>query len=88
MKSKTILEELRLLMDKMWQNIVVESDVEIIINHLKDTNFIWRIDVISSNVLGLARAISLVSWEAIHRVVNHSADCIVKLAKQMVCPSD
>lgn len=57
---------------------MVESNEEVVINHLKGLKFIWRIDAISSNVLVLARSICNISLEAIPRAPNQSADCIEK----------
>lgn len=87
LEAKTILEGIRLA-EEEWQNIIVELDVETtVINHLKNINFIWRIDTIMTNVLVLANSISNVTWEVIFRIANFSVHWIIKHAKYSVFPS-
>lgn len=74
LKAKAILQGIRLAKDKEWQIIVVESDAEVVINHLKGMDFLWRIDMIMSNVLGLARSVNNVTWETIPITANLSLD--------------
>lgn len=41
MEAKAILEGIRLSEEKEWWNISVESDAEVVINHLKGNDYLW-----------------------------------------------
>lgn len=84
MEANAILEGIRLVVEKGWQNIVVESNAEMVINHLKGGAFIRRIEAILSAARALATSLRRVLWVAIPRTVNKCADCVAKSAQLRV----
>lgn len=74
LEAKAVLHAVQLAVEKRWPRTVIESDSEIVIDHLKGTTYLWRIDTILSNAKILASNIKAVDWIAIPRTVNACAD--------------
>lgn len=83
-----ILEGIQLVMENNWHNVVVETDVLSVINHIRGNGFSWRIQTIADNLRVLASSLGSVSWEAIPRSANQCADWLAKHTKLRVCPSN
>lgn len=87
-EAMSILEGIRLTVEKKWHNVVVDTDEMTDINHIRGNGFIWRIQTITDNLKALASSIRSMSWEAILRSAHKCADWIAKQAKSGVCPTD
>lgn len=70
LEEKAILEGIKLASLNKWQNLAVELDATVIINHLNGINFSWRIKTILLNAKVLAKSLDSASWVNIPRNTN------------------
>lgn len=76
LEANTILQAVTIAVEKRWHRVTIESDAEVVINHLRGTDSLWRIDTIMLNVKMLTTTIESVAWDAIPMTVNICADWI------------
>lgn len=84
LKALAIMEGVKFVVEERWLKVRIESDAEMVINHLKETTFLWRIDTIVANAKVIASSINNINWVHIPRLVNQCA----KQAMQEMCSSD
>lgn len=88
LEALAIVEGMILATESGWRDIVVESDSEVVINHLKGIKFSWRIEAILPRVRTMATSCATIRWVAILRNANKCTDFVARLAHLGVCPMD
>lgn len=88
LEAKAVLLGVKLAIENNWDSIVLESDAEVVLNHVLGIAHFWEIETTIRNSLYLARSILNMSWVWIPRVANQSADWLAKRALEGMCHSD
>lgn len=82
------MEGVKLATEQWWQDVLIESDAELVIKHINGASFLWKLDTIVENIKVLATPIESISWAHIPRAANQCANWLAKHAMQGMCTSD
>lgn len=82
------MEGVKLATEQRWQDVLIESDAELVIKHINGASFLWKLDTIVENIKVLATPIESISWAHIPRAANQCANWLAKHAMQGMCTSD
>lgn len=81
LEPSTILEGVRLSVEKGWTLVEIESDSKVVIDQIKGGVSYWRLRALINNISTLANKIESVTWNTIPRAANECANRIAKQAR-------
>lgn len=88
LEARAVYEGVKLTIENSWESVEIESDAEVVINHVKGTTKFWQIESIIQNSIYLAGSIRNLTWNRIPQYANQCVDWLAKHAISGMCHTD
>lgn len=90
LKAKEILQAVQFAVQHEWNEVVIESDEQQMINMLQGTQIqlVWELKNVLMDINDLVMRIPRVQWNFVRRSANRCANWIARMARQEMCPNN